>query len=357
MSLDSLCYFIIVNWLIQASGFLSKPATQYPSIFGRFKILHKFPYLLPCIFASILMLIGAILVAIFMKPVRKNHKTLLDDEEIKEPEEPRLRDVELEDTDAIDNREQESEVIVDPATLKQKSIIKQSWNSFRDELKEVYSLLLSKDILIPLLMYFLSMIIEVVQDELLPLWCMVEIQNGGLSFNTSQIGIVQTILGVVYLICPVAYPISTKYFGQLNSGRIGFILTLPLLFTPQISLAANSKALLWISLTVYSIVRGITGTFNFTAAIIMVNNGAPEGKEGKVMAFSNSIGVLAKFISPLIAGPLFAVSTKFATKIGLIGLNTPFAFFCFLAVLSIAASLLLNNSVNKPMREREQEKQ
>lgn len=50
-------------------GSLSRPATRYPSLFGRFALLRECPYALPCFVSSLFPLTGAILAYLYVEEV------------------------------------------------------------------------------------------------------------------------------------------------------------------------------------------------------------------------------------------------------------------------------------------------
>ncbi|EJU00550.1 MFS general substrate transporter [Dacryopinax primogenitus] len=72
-------------------GALSKPCTQYPTVFGNFALFEQYPYLLPCIAAGAMSGVGALLSVLFLKetrPIRDgkthDHATIIQPPRIKE---------------------------------------------------------------------------------------------------------------------------------------------------------------------------------------------------------------------------------------------------------------------------------
>ena len=209
-----------------------------------------------------------------------------------------------------------------------------------------------REVAVTIGLYGLYLIVEIFQDELLPLWSMIDVSTGGLSFTTVQIGFIQTILGFLYLVFPVIYEWSANRLGHLNCMRIGFVMMLPLVFTPQIALFHSNGILLWTAITLYSLVRALSGTLAFTAVVILVNNSAPAGNVGKVMAISNSSGCLARFIAPFVAGPCLAVSATLVKRFDLVWLiNIPFVLFTVFTVLSLLLSMPLKHTINVPKKD------
>jgi MFS family permease len=357
---------VTIGWGIGAvggpavGGFLSSPVTKYPHIFGKMALFSKFPYLLPCIAATLLMIIGFIFVALFMNNYQKSTRgTCIKNENI---------DIELKYTDTNDHNNiseddqthQSLDIMEsnqeEPAKkyLSYKIFIKQKFASIvsllKVEAQQTVSTICNFEVLVTIVLYFICIAVEIFQDELLPLWSMITTDNGGLGFTTIQIGIVQAIMGFLYLILPVAYESFAKKLGHINSMRIGFAMIVFLTLTPQLTLLSRlSKGFLWTGFVAYCLFRAISGTLTFTASVILLSNAAPIGTSGRVMAYSNSIGCLARFIAPFIAGPCLAISTHLASKFSApLFLNMPFAVFGALCVVALVLSIPLKKSLNEP---------
>jgi len=340
---------ITIGWGLGAiagpaiGGFLSSPATKYPSVFGHITLFKTFPYLLPCLIAAVVMIIDFVIVLVFMKDVKR---APLSTEVLEEETDIEMNNAVEEN--AQEEQQQHEEEVGDEIEISVKEpLVSKLGNVVRRELSETVSILWSKEIVTSLALGFFCIMIEIFQDELLPLWSMIERSEGGLSFTTNQIGIVQSIFGGLYLVIPVIYPTLSKWFGHLVCLRVGFIGIVVLVFTPQLALL-SSKPWLWTGFVVYSLIRAFTGTLTFTASLILISNSAEEKASGRVQGISNSLGSIARTVAPLVAGPLLASSINLGSKIPAVNVNIPFAFFCVFSVLSFAISFILTKDIENP---------
>ncbi|KAG9021960.1 hypothetical protein FRB95_001085, partial [Tulasnella sp. JGI-2019a] len=145
-------------------GFLSRPAAQLPGLFGSSTLFIKFPYLLPCLAASCIALLGWLVGFIYLeeslggaeakkihsRPVNSSASTTTTDEDQAPPPRMSLR-----------------EIIADPI---------------------IRSVLVT---------YMLMAMVTVSLDALMPLWLYMGIDEGGLGFSTSEIGVILSSVGIL----------------------------------------------------------------------------------------------------------------------------------------------------------------
>jgi MFS family permease len=298
-------------------GLLSRPATTY-AIFKDNAFLMKFPYVLPCLVCSVIMIVGLISCILFMKPYHhEKHETKADDQ---------LQEM-------IEQEEQT------PPTYWKKSIT---------YLRETWQVLHNNEVLTCTFMYFLVSCSDTMQEELFPLWSIIRIEIGGIAFNNVQLGILNAVMGGLCVLEPFFYPYIAKRLGHLNSFRIGFVCNLVLIFTPQLHYLKlyGGDVVMWVGLVIWCFARVLVQLMIFLTAILLVNNSAPRGRSGIINGFSGSVGCVARTVATLSAGPLLSAC---AWNIYL--LNVPFIIACgVIPVIGIAASLRLNSSINEPKK-------
>jgi MFS family permease len=348
-----------LSWAIGAicgpvvGGYLAKPVEKYGI---HSKVFSKFHYALPCIFVAGLLTIGFVLSALFMshsraKKIPKQKDTETPVQEIPTPQSPDSVVSPTSTTGLISPTSPETEfpAVKEEKTtfsVKLKNLSQQIWK----ETKDYFIVIMRREVIITVFLFFMSSTIDTLQEELFPLWAIIEPSKGGIAFTTNQIGTVHLVIGCLMLLEPLIFPVMAHYIGSLWSLRIGFLCIIPLLFVPQIQYAQFSTLVLWLSLSVYCAIRAYTCFLTFTAVYILINNAAPPGASGRVMSLSNSAGCVAKVIAPFSAGPLLAGFAQAAQKSNIVVLNIPFLLCSILSFLAFLFTFTLSPSINEPKR-------
>lgn len=142
------------------------------------------------------------------------------------------------------------------------------------------------------------------------------------------------------------YPIIERKIAALTIHRLCYFLVLPMVFTPQLGYLSNSPIILWIVLfIVYIMARGAFDTMSFNSIFIVMNNAAPNGKQGLMHGIGTSVGNMSRTLAPFLAGPLLAFSSSLHIPLNL---NIPFFLFGVIGLFSFFLTFLLSNDVNKP---------
>jgi MFS family permease len=372
--------FIGVAWGIGAiggpaiGGFLSNPATKYPAIFGGLKIFNKHPYLLPCLFTACVNIIAIICTVTFMKPPSNSQTTVastattvdsssnntVDDSDTQE-QQNKQHSIELNETTDIEMNStpiEENQVTLETQEEQldqfiplppQKPLHTRIVNRIIFELKELISLYKNMDVTVCTGLYFAISFIDTFQEELFPLWSLIGTKHGGLSFKTSQIGIVQMVVGCLMVFEPLLYPRITKMIGKLGACRVGFCIYACLVFTPLLSLLANvSQVALGFGLAIYTLVRASTEMLAFTSIFIMLNNSSPPGAAGRVQSLSHSVGCISRALAPFLAGPVLAFCAHMADSVSMLFIHAPFFIITITCTLALITTMKLSKSINEP---------
>ena len=166
-------------------------------------------------------------------------------------------------------------------------------------------------------------------------------------FNTTKTGFYQGMTGIwMILVQGLIYPKVATKLGKLKALRIGYLMVLPLAFTPQLSYLLHfDKWVLWAFLSFYSLFRATSSVFYFSSLVILVNNSAPYGKSGLYASVSQSCICLSKTVTPIMVGSIFASSTKLRHPLRL---NISFFTCSGLVLLSTLSTFLLSPKLNSP---------
>jgi MFS family permease len=362
---QTLAYSIInMTWGVAAilgpalGGILAQPATKYPQVFGGITFFEKFPYILPSLCCAVVMLFGFFTQLYFLKDrnaqhlLNQNH-TQTDIEQPLEIELEAASSAELDISSPVANDEEDLkstdtvELLSTKPTMLDKPIVTKS-----KALQHFATNFLNREFIVSAGAYAVVVGIDMMYEELFPLWAMLPRDNtasSGLSFSTTEIGIVQGCIGAFFCAFQLTYPIVAKYAGShLGCIRICTIFAVMMVATPQISLAAGqSEVLVWVILIFYTIIRALFQVFGYTSVMIMINNSAYPGMNGVVNGAGNSVGCIAKIIGPIIAGPMLAWASKSGYYFPL-NTNLPFTVCALFSITSLLTTFFVPSSINEP---------
>jgi hypothetical protein len=280
------------------SGLLSRPVLNYPMIFKRGSIWDRFPYLIPNLICSILMVFGMITTFLFLK----------ND--------------------------------VAPENSKKKSI--------REELKQ-FSQLLTKDSIFSVVTFMISTFIYSMASEIFGIWALLPLNEGGLNFDPTMIGIVQSINSLFFLLGQIfLYNLIVNSLGKLNSFRVGFVFFSFLALTPLLNLVAFNVYLLWSLLVLWCFVRTIGMILSATTTNIFLLNAVPSNIQGLMMGISQSGSCVSRTIGQLSAGNILALSKTISFPVFLMDVFIPHAIIGIFCILDVLLTIPISNSINSP---------
>jgi MFS family permease len=323
-------------------GLLSRPTQKYPNVFdnaalkGLGSFLTMFPYLLPAMLSSVLMFVGFFVGWKYLvdkpSPIpagidRSDDTALLKD----------ITEIELETVD-------EKSVIETPEPPKPVNPFRRLVDSFR--------IVFNRDFCLTVAVYVIIVAVAVSTDEIWPLWSMLPTPEGGLGFETTDIGLVQALCGFcAVLIQLLLFQFIVKKIGKLGALRLGLLSQSLMVATPQIALLIPlGKVPLWAMLVGFAIVRAFWSSLAFTSMFILISNSAPPGRSGMANGLSHSITNVSRIITPVIAGPLFAWTARNGLPFPL-DMNLPFIIMTLLMIIGAAITLFLPKTINEPKSE------
>lgn len=329
-------------------GTLSNPSEKYPNLFGGVHMFEEYPYSLPNIVACALSLLGLV-TALFILPETKTWKRNENPNYIKkliskfmpskQPDFIKLQEMSLSsdtfsnDEDQITTQSENEEISPDLSTIVEKKVSK--WSLMKD-----------RGVLFACLIYGILGLMFVFYEEVLPYWCFLKVEDGGMAFSSTDVGLVNSsgcVLGMLFQM--FIYPRIANKVGLLKAFAIGAVFTIPgLIFLPQsprIALALTSNAVMnknpvaWTALIIAILFIQVGGELLFISIIIAVSNSAIPEHMGTVNGIAQTLVALTRTVAPIAGSSMLSWSLTS-------GLKFPFdQNFPFLVLVLIAVVLLL----------------
>ena len=149
--------------------------------------------------------------------------------------------------------------------------------------------------------------------EVMPLYAIAFLKDGGLELSSSNVGIIFAANALMSLGANVAFGYIAEKVRYLRLWRIScvvYAITIPLMGTASIvsNLSHHNVALILGLLCLLSAFRVTTSGFQFSLCMMFVANGAPPRHLGRVTGMSHACGSISRSLAPVIAAPLFAWS-------------------------------------------------
>lgn len=306
------------------AGFLSNAHEKAPHIIKFGSIFHRFPYLLPCIVASLIALCGFLVGLFFLKETLPNPPGCQSLEEEEYLLSQRKKSTELKEVAQSNG--------TDPETKK----------------FGIWDMLTNRSILLSSITYAIVAFSTMVFDEVFAIWSTYGHEEGGINFSSTDIGYTYVINGAMLFFCQVAvFPPLAKRFGYLRTIQVAsFILIFVHPPVPVLGLVPfEHKWKVWVGLAFILAVRTICLNLCFAAVMILVNNSAPPNQGGSVNGFAQTLCSGMRAAAPTVGGSLLAWSLQ--NGLGM-PFNQYFSFF-FLScsfLLQFLLTLLLPESIN-----------
>ena len=300
-------------------GLLARPALQYPRFFsGQF--YREYPYFLPNAFGALFTLISFFV----------SYKYL--------PETPVF------------------------LALKRKMKAKRKrTRKSKFSLREIFK---RDQVFLLVWVYFLIGSAFFITDELFPLWASKPISEGGLSFTTKVVGIALSLGGLSRIVSQIPFVKLSKVYGYISLIRYGLIVCTLLSLLPFINTfyswkSANPRtieSLVWFSIAIYFILRGLVGSLVFSSLYVINNNVVENKILGRVTGITMAAGSLSISIAPALATIIFAWSSNNGKEIPL---DQTLIFWINGILFLIAAKLSFSfkKSLDKPKEEEEEEEE
>jgi hypothetical protein len=314
-------------------GFLANPMKQYPKLANVLpsiivKFFTKFPFTPPNTLLALMNLIAFTLGIFFLK---ESEKFLLqkklanqsaEDEEMKniaftEPEiENNEELMEQEDTQVEQENEGDNQTLFKLAdeeepVVKHEPAIALSWKEFiRQKLKPENEIFRSYPPLTMAAVYASIGFVNIMYVEVLPLFLVLNAEDGGLFFGLRQIGILNAISSVfVFIWTLTASPYIIKKFGPTRTLKVSAVFAAPcVLFIPAVNYVYSIPALMWILIVGIHTYRVLFIHMMASTISILTNNSVTSANMGKLNGIAQSAVAATRAIGPVVAGSVYAWS-------------------------------------------------
>ncbi|ORY91089.1 major facilitator superfamily domain-containing protein [Syncephalastrum racemosum] len=298
-------------------GLLSNPVRTYPSLFGDLGVLTdfltEFPYFLPCFLSAVICLCGMIFGFFFLEetlPTAVSHKSAeahKNDDNHNSERNPLLSNADQQHDPAYNTFEDD-----DRLSTSSSSTLKHSHEP-PPTLREC----LTPSVLAICLTYALFAYQAIFYDELFPIWTASDRENGGLGFQSDEIGTALAYSGIVTLVVQLLLlPRLTARFGllrllhfvlfsciilYLSQGYVRYLYEMPLFNVP--------KGWVWAGLLLSLTIKTLCHTISFTACTILTNDVAPRMDAlGTVNGFSQCCASGMRAFGPASCGAIWSAS-------------------------------------------------
>ncbi|KXS21161.1 MFS general substrate transporter [Gonapodya prolifera JEL478] len=312
-------------------GFLTDPAKHFPSIFARYEIWRRFPYLLPCVATSFISFVGFLLGVFYLqesKGRRAIDPNLLSGGEHSSP--PPYSEAVAEEGHAVhsstaangttthteqeDIENETSPLLGRPSVpIKSKSFETDWW--FLGLPGLCWTMLGG---------FFCAMFMLITDNELFPLYASTPAPFGGLNFQPRDIGVAITIFGAVNMVGQAFFYHSLELtFGRLGLFRWGmFGAMFQAFLMPFLGYIAGNQVdgggyisysrwiLVWVGLVILLVGKSFFQLMAVTSSSLLIIDAAPAVKLGLANGASQSGVSLAGSFGPSLFGMLYSFSLQ-----------------------------------------------
>jgi len=156
----------------------------------------------------------------------------------------------------------------------------------------------------------------VIIDETYPLFAAYALEHGGLSFDSSQIGLSLAWTGFILIIYQwFIFPPLANYYGVIFAFRTSAILgmvTFAIFPISGLLMRWVSVRVGWVSLLSLLFLRIIAGCGVFSAVMILMNNSASGSDDrGQINGIGQMFASGARAVGPFVAGGLWSLTVRF----------------------------------------------
>ncbi|KAJ3337241.1 hypothetical protein HDU93_001381 [Gonapodya sp. JEL0774] len=313
-------------------GFLTDPAKHFPSIFARYEIWRRFPYLLPCVATSFISFVGFLLGVLYLEESKgrrainanligggehgpapstpaNNTESVAEEGRATPPPSPSGAPPPYESTES-----ETSPLLAPEAPSKKIRTFETDW----------WALGLPGLCWTMLGGFFCAMFMLITDNELFPLFASTPAPFGGLNFEPRDIGIAITIFGAVNMVGQAFFYHTLEIkIGRLGLFRWGmFGATFQAFLMPFLGYIAGNQVdrggyisytrwiLEWAGLVTLLVAKSFFQLMAVTSSSLLIIDAAPPVKLGLANGASQSGVSLAGSFGPSLFGMLYAGSLQ-----------------------------------------------
>lgn len=347
-------------------GVLSKPSTKYPNTFGGIWLFETYPYCLPNLIVGSLSMVGLVAGYFLLpetkkwseteKPITCNWIGMLfsksSDRKFTKLQE--LTTI-IPSTSVTLGDESEGRITImsdDESDAQPPADVVVTHETTMSIAQRLDVLRRDRGVVISCALYSILGFVFVFYEEMTPYWAFLDVENGGLGFSSTDIGIMLSIGCIIGMLFQMlVYPRIANKWGILKSFQIGGIFTLPgfllLPYTSLLSLLLTSNkhlqtnALAWILLMIAILFIQVGAELQFVSIMISISNSAVPELMGTVNGLAQTFVALTRAVAPVVGSSLLSWSLTN-------GLPFPFTYQFPFFVLVILAIIILLISMRAP---------
>ena len=268
-------------------GALAMPADKWPDVFARDGLFGRFQFLLPTWIGAVIALLSLVSSILHLKETLVRAPADNDDAAF---------------ADGVPMVVGGARAVSPPTRLKPAS-----------ERFVALRLMRSRKVVLSCLLYTLLGMCVSAMSDVLPLWALLPLDEGGFSFDSTEMGL------LVLAGAPVHILLQLFVFSRLVK-RMGFLRTFQatmtwvgvwVFFLPFVhELASSNVATTWAVLSISWASISSVWMMAFTATFGLVNNSVTQRDRGSANGLSQTMVAVGRIVGPILGGNLFAWSAS-----------------------------------------------
>jgi len=171
-----------------------------------------------------------------------------------------------------------------------------------------------RNMLFTTFVYGVVCLLYVCLDETYPLFCRASPEEGGLGFSSKEIGISLSIMGIVDLLFIFTlFSFITARVSSMTLLRVSIVLMVPcLLVYPVINylVLTSTTAVVWTVLLINLSARGILSTCVYTPVMAFINNSVPRHLMGRANGVGQTFAAATRGTGPAFAGLAWSLTSQ-----------------------------------------------
>ncbi|CAE6459209.1 unnamed protein product [Rhizoctonia solani] len=330
----ALSYFLLcwsLGWLLAPAigGSFSHPAERYPSVFG-FELFRRYPYLLPCLIASVFSTLGLVAGIFFLeetlpkKPTSAERRPLLGS-----------------------NPRTYSRPSTTPTPNLSQNVRQPTSEDVGEHVPSAKEIIGNQYVRKIIIAYGITSFVTVSMSALMVLWLYTPVNIGGMGFSSAEIGTALVIAGLVGNIMTVfVFPPLERRVGALYVYRFSMAmlvvtaLTFPL---GHVFAITGGKKGAYLGASTMLGARGLGGMV-FVSNLLLINCSAPSRRSlGSINGIAQMAASASRGVGPVIATSLFA----FSAQNNILGGNFIWLVLSMVALLGLVVACQIPN--NRPL--------
>jgi MFS family permease len=195
-----------------------------------------------------------------------------------------------------------------------------------------------KNIIFSILIYVFVTITDITLSEILPLWMVSTIDNGGLQYTSNQISYIYTVCSVISIFIQPLFIFCDKFFERIMMYRCFIIISMILTVIIPYTSASSKSYLLFCAI---NILRYVIASWNFSIIYLIISASSEKENVGHINGVAQSFGSVCKVIFPLVFNPLYSWSSN-KQKSSYINYHFVFNIVAILYIIPFILSYFIN---------------